>query len=628
VYVTPGRISRTRVRVRPHFAAALRIGSDDSLSEGQPITSLATSEVVRLRSRFAAREHGRAFWIALWIAAAAAELLALRPFITGPVDGIGIVFALVGGSFCVFGLLAWHRRPDNLSGALMTATGFLFFVAPVLGPLEAPLAFTVFVLLVDLWIFPFVALLLTFLTAGRLQPGFDRWLVASFALPVVVLQLAWLLTADLDDGTNLRGKNLLLAFPDGDFARVVDQLQRGSLALLSAVTVVVIVARWIRASGPRRRALLPSLGGAFALACFAALLVNDLISGTRSQALLWCAACSLVAVPAAFLAGLLRSRLARGGLAELVRELGSARGEELEQALSRTLGDPGLRVAYWLPEYGAYADAAGHPVELPDPGGELAVAPVERDGRRVAALVHDASLTDDPELLEAVTAAAGIALENAHLHAESAARLADLRASRERIVNAGDAERRRLERDLHDGAQQRLVAISLQLRLLQNRLRDDPSAEQLVTAASEELALSLAELRELARGIHPAVLEHGLCAALEGLASRSTVPASVTFGPSARLPEQVELAGYFVASEALANVAKYAQASQVTMRVWRANGLATIEIADDGVGGADDGRGSGLRGLADRVEALDGRLRVSSPPGIGTTVTAELPCAS
>ena len=226
------------------------------------MTSLAPSEVARIRSRFAARSHSRTFWIAWWAAAVAGELLALRPFLTGPVDGIGVVFALVGGSFCAFGLIAWHRRPDSLGGALMTATGFLFFAAPVLGPLEAPLAFTVYVLVVDLWIFPFVALLLTFLTAGRLQPGFDRRLVASFALPVVVLQAAWLLTADLVDGTDLTGRNLLLVFPDTEFAHMIDRLQRGSLAFLGTVTVVVIVARWLRASGPRRRAMLPSLAGA------------------------------------------------------------------------------------------------------------------------------------------------------------------------------------------------------------------------------------------------------------------------------------------------------------------------------------------------------------------------------
>jgi signal transduction histidine kinase len=193
-------------------------------------------------------------------------------------------------------------------------------------------------------------------------------------------------------------------------------------------------------------------------------------------------------------------------------------------------------------------------------------------------------------------------------------------------VSAGDAERRRLERNLHDGAQQRLVGIALQLRLLEGHIRDDPSAEKIVTTASEELARSLAELRELARGLHPAVLEHGLRAALEALAERSTVDTTLSYEATGRLPQAVELAAYFVASEALANVGKYAQATRVTMRVWQAGPVASIEVADDGIGGADDAAGSGLRGLADRVEALQGRLRVVSPPGVGTTVTAELPC--
>ena len=222
-----------------------------------------------------------------------------------------------------------------------------------------------------------------------------------------------------------------------------------------------------------------------------------------------------------------------------------------------------------------------------------------------------------------------MALENARLQVELRARLDELKGSRARIVEAGDAERRRLERNLHDGAQQRMVAIALHLRLIRGRIRDDPDeAEKLVATASDELAASLSELRELARGIHPAVLEQGLAPALDSLAARSTVPATVSYETTGRLPERVEFAAYFVASEALANVAKYADASTVTLRVWRDGPLAAIEITDDGVGGADDSLGSGLRGLADRVEALDGRLRVSSPLGAGTVVTAELPCGS
>ena len=239
------------------------------------------------------------------------------------------------------------------------------------------------------------------------------------------------------------------------------------------------------------------------------------------------------------------------------------------------------------------------------------MAPVNDD----AALVYDASLDDDPELIEAVASAAGIALES--------------RARLERIVTAGDDERRRLERNLHDGAQQRLVALAMQLRLIQHELHTDPAAaNRLVDNASQELAMSLAELRELARGIHPAVLNHGLEPALQTLAGQATVPTEVAYAAEGRLPEPVELAAYFVTSEALANVGKYARATSAKIRVVHDDGGLLVEITDDGVGGADATRGSGLRGLADRVEALDGRLQVDSPLGAGTVVRAELPCGS
>ena len=204
----------------------------------------------------------------------------------------------------------------------------------------------------------------------------------------------------------------------------------------------------------------------------------------------------------------------------------------------------------------------------------------------------------------------------------------ELRASRERLVAASDTERRRLERNLHDGAQQRLVALSLQLRLMQRRSREDPALAEQLAAASEEVSQSLEELRELARGIHPAVLNHGLDAALESLAARSAVATSVSCEGTDALGEPVELAAYFVACEALANVGKYAQATRARVHVSCRDGVAVIEIADNGVGGADESAGTGLRGLADRVAALDGTLRISSPPGAGTVVTAELPCGS
>jgi signal transduction histidine kinase len=274
-------------------------------------------------------------------------------------------------------------------------------------------------------------------------------------------------------------------------------------------------------------------------------------------------------------------------------------------------------------------DPDGAPVAMPVDAGDRRIVPMQRDGEEIAALVYDASLDDDPELVEAVSAAAAIALENEQLHNESRERLAELRASRERLVAASDAERRRLERNLHDGAQQRLVALSMQLRFLQSRIREDPAtAEELATTASAELAESLQELRELARGIHPAVLDHGLEAALESVAARSPVPAALRYDVSGVLPPAVELAAYFVVSEALTNVAKYAQATAAAVHVTKVGGRVVVEVTDDGVGGAAANGGSGLRGLADRVEALDGHLHVVSPRGHGTTVTAELPCAS
>jgi signal transduction histidine kinase len=242
--------------------------------------------------------------------------------------------------------------------------------------------------------------------------------------------------------------------------------------------------------------------------------------------------------------------------------------------------------------------------------------------------VHDPRLKEHPELLETVSAAAGLALENQRLEAALRARVEELRASRARIVEAGYAARRQLERDLHDGAQQRLVALALDLRLTRGKLESDPAAAgELLDASIEELSHATEELRELARGIHPAVLtDRGLGAALDALASRATVPVELGSVPAERLPEPVEAAAYFVVAEALTNVAKYAQATHAVVSVERSNGSLQVQIRDDGIGGADPAGGSGLRGLADRLAALDGRLEVLSPGGSGTTVLAEVPC--
>ena len=244
-------------------------------------------------------------------------------------------------------------------------------------------------------------------------------------------------------------------------------------------------------------------------------------------------------------------------------------------------------------------------------------------------MIHDTSREDERELVRAVTAAATLTLENERLAADLRAHVEELRASRARIVESGDAARRQLERDLHDGAQQRLVSLALRLRMLDSGLDGDPeAARRELAAARRELDQALGELRELARGLHPSVLsDRGLAPALETLASRSPLPLSVEGVPEQRLAEPVEAAVYFVVAESLTNAVKHADASELRVRMRAEASEVLVEIADDGRGGADlrAGNGSGLRGLADRVEALGGQLAVESPPGAGTTVRAVLP---
>jgi len=589
------------------------------------VLATAAGDTSPVSSRYVAPGRAAGFWAGMWLLTGAAAFGALIPVIfnrDAPVVAADLVYRLVGASFAAFGLIAWHRRPDSRSGPLMTATGFGLLVSLLLKQIHTGIALTAGEVLEDIWAPAFVALVLSFVTGGRLRSRLDRLIVACVFVAVFILDLFSMLFVE-------QPGNVLLAFPSEDLYGAVDGTQRTLEILLSLSACAVIAARWLSASPPRRRALLPSVAGAACLLMFVWLLATDLVEGPRSQAMIVLAYSSMLVVPAAFLAGLLRSRLARGGLAQLFRELGTMRGGALQSGLRRTLGDPTLVLAYPLPGAPGYADAEGRSVLVPPVTADRASATIERDGRAVAAIVYDASLDDDPEMVEAVRAAAAMALENELLLAESEARLAELQASRQRLVAAGDAERQRLERDLHDGAQQRLVALSLQLRMLRSDIRRDPThAEQLAVAASAELAHSLAELRDLARGIHPAGLNHGLATALESLAARSVVPTAVSCDAPERVPQAVELAVYFVTCEALANVGKYARATAASVRVSRTATGLSVEIADDGVGGADAARGSGLHGLADRVEALDGHLRVTSPPGAGTVVSAELPCGS
>jgi signal transduction histidine kinase len=286
----------------------------------------------------------------------------------------------------------------------------------------------------------------------------------------------------------------------------------------------------------------------------------------------------------------------------------------VRDSLAEGLGDESLTIAYWLPEREIFVDDEGHEVQISAATASGRVwTPVEHDGKLIAAIIHRPDLANT-DIVQTAGTAAVLQLENERLRADLRARLDELRDSRARIVQVSDAERRRLERNLHDGAQQQLVALALQLRLARNKTTDEESAK-LIDGALEQLDQALSELRELARGIHPAILsDRGLNAAVKALAERQPLPTEVEFAVEHELEPSVEATAYFVIAEGLANIAKYAEAELVTVRVREQDGELQVEVTDDGCGGADAGKGTGLRGLEERLRALDGTLVVESKP--------------
>ncbi len=536
---------------------------------------------------------------------------------------IAILLNWITLAYVCCGALAWWRRPESRFGPLMIVAGFVNCAA-TLSWTTNDLTFT---LGQSLDLVAPVLFLHVFLAypSGRLRPGFERWLVIVAYAVAIGFEIVRMMFDDV-----FGPHNLLAVDAKPGLADAVAQVQFVFVGALCLTAVGVLALRRLRAGRPLRRSLALLIDCfALGLVMIAVLFLTLAFDGPFVREIRWAALITLGLAPVAFLIGLLHDRLARSAIGDLVVELQAEPApRDLPDALARALRDPSLTLAYWLPEFETYADLHGRPVDLPEQPGPKATTLIhDRDGGRVAALIHDPALLDEPELLAAVTAAAGIALENARLHAELRARLEEVRGSRARVLEAGQKERQRLERNLHDGAQQRLVALSLELSVLQKQL-DDPAANQRLDRARLEIASSLEELREIARGIHPAVVSgHGLSIALEQLAVRAPVPVSLTVELDERLPEPLEVAAYYLVSESLANVGKYAEASAATVDVGRSNGTLVVEITDDGVGGADTESGSGLRGLADRVEALDGRLRIWSPAGGGTRIRAEMPCA-
>jgi signal transduction histidine kinase len=465
---------------------------------------------------------------------------------------------------------------------------------------------------------------------GRLRTRAEGLVVAAGYFATTVLQVAPLLFAA--NGSRVCcPDNLVVIEPNRPLAEALFGLQQISIVAVAGAVNVVLFARWRRATAPQRRAL----GLVLWSGATTAFLVALTLSGSFGEVALlrgfdwdWVYLTATASMPFAFLVGLLRSRLHRAeAVSELVRRLGATpRPGKLRDELADALGDPSLAVVYWLPDHGRYVDAGGRPIELPGTWSDRATTAIEIDGRRIAGIVHDVSLCDQPELVRAAGAAAGLALERERLEAELRARIDELSASRARVVEAGDTARRRIERDLHDGAQQRLASLLLRLQL-GRRTGGTAVGGALLEETAQGLADALAELRALATGILPPVLaDGGLEPAVRELAHVSPVPTDVDATLVDRLPQPVEVAAYFIVAEALANVVKHAHASRAIIRITRAARRAIIEVQDDGLGGADPHRGSGLRGLQDRAGALNGQITFESRSRGGTVVRAELPC--
>jgi signal transduction histidine kinase len=549
----------------------------------------------------------------------------LLAFASDHVDEPGLqaaLYSLIEVPYILGGAYAWWRRPDSRFGPLMIAAGYTAFLAN-LAWANAALPATIGQLF-DL--VPLVIYLHVFLSypRGRLETWQERWLVLVGYLLAIVPQLASMALGGPPPDN-------LIAFASAPgFVEALTQFQLWALSAVSLAGVVLLVVRRRRNGPPGRRVaalLVDSFG--LGLVMMALLMIAGNEQWPAFETIRRATFVTIGLAPIAFLIGLLSSRLARSDVGELLVQLRSEpQPSELRDALAGALRDPSLSLAFWLPEFAVWADPNGRETTLPEPDSGRSARLIERNGRPVAALIHDPSLDDERELVDAVSAAAAIALENARLQAELRARLDELHESRARVLEVEQDERRRLERDLHDGAQQRLISLSLDLRRLEDQLGDDPDARTKIDQAREEIATSLQELRTIARGLHPAVVSgHGLAVALDTLAASAPVPVTLAADLDGRLDEAIEVAAYYVVSESLANVGKHARASTAAISVAHRDGTLVVEIADDGVGGANSELGTGLRGLADRVEAHGGRLRVWTPRGGGTRVRAEIPCA-
>ena len=548
-------------------------------------------------------------------------------FLAGPAAPawLFLSFAAVGLLYVAAGVLAWRRRPSNRTGALLCLCG-LSLLAAAAGNTGVPALMVVGYVTAELPVAVLLHLLLAF-PSGRLPDLPSRALaIAGYVISVALHAPSYLFAPDPG------WPAVLLVADRPELVAAVEVVQKLAGAVVIALSAWVLIRRLQRFGRGQRWALASVYAyGAFTIVflTFSANVIAPVLELDPVQ-LFMLQLAAVAGVPFAFVAGVLRGGFARTGeLEELGVWLGLADSDRpgLRQALGATLGDPSLQLLFWLPDAGGYIDATGRDVPLPVPGSGRGAVQVELAEGRVGAILYDASLIADPELVRAGGRVIALALERERLTAQLMASRESLRDSRARLVESGDVERRRLARDLHDGVQGRLVLLALQA----GRLAADPTAATTRSQATEiraGLETAIAELRRLVHGVMPALLiERGLSAATEELVDGTPIPTMLELRCSGALPPPVESAGYFVVAEALTNAVKYSRAHQLTVRLSRSDHHLVVEVCDDGVGGASED-GPGLRGLNDRVESLGGRLLLHSPPGGGTRIMAELPCGS
>src|SRR5215207_338253 len=501
---------------------------------------------------------------------------------------------LVGWATVACGLIAIWRRPSG-TGALLIGAGLTWFLGN-LAALNSPLL-------------AWLAAHALYLHRGVLIHAvlaFPGWRPPTFLSRAVVVV--------------------------GYVSSLITPIARNPVAVILLSAMMVAAAWWdLRvAVGPSRRIEVIVLRAAvwLGVTLSGTALALLMVPGTEAGRLVLLAYdAALIALAVGLLLALLLASWERTAVTDLVVELAADRARSVEASLARALGDDTLQVGYWIGEYGGYLDAAGRPVNLPSPDSGRAVTPVEWEGARVALLIHDPAAAASVRLGESVAAAAALAAANAHLQAQVRDQVAQVQASRRRLVEAGVDERRRLERRMRAGAGRELEELAEILNAADEEAGglNENELVQTIVRARRQLDRTRAEIGELARGLYPpALTERGLAAALSELAEHAAVPAKLTVSAPG-LPLDIAAVAYFVVAEGVSTATKYAQTSTVAVRVWVQDARLIIQVTDDGVGGADPDNGSGLCGLVDRVESLDGSVEIDSQAGAGTRLAAEIP---